>query len=178
VSAPRRAHAVLVAAGLLLPIFLWLLAGDERAAQLEWSQTEETGESALPAPAAESVRSRWVSQSATPVIALGETATLSFAFRNVGSTRWVRGTAAEARLGIVDDDRRFYDLGFSVGWAAPDRLAVQDQDIVDVGEVATFTFAVRGTVTGLHHIRVRPVIDGVTWMDDEGAYLDVIVSAT
>ncbi|MEO8580881.1 MAG: hypothetical protein ABI469_11575, partial [Gemmatimonadales bacterium] len=84
----------------------------------------------------------------------------------------------EARLGIVDDDRRFFDLGLALDWPTPNRLAVQTEDVVEVGQVATFSFGLRGSVTGRHHIRVRPVIDGVAWMDDEGAYFDIVVSAS
>jgi hypothetical protein len=177
VSRRPRTTAVLIAVGLLLPIFLWLLASDERAAQLDATRADETSDlSAVPTPAAWMLRSRWVWQSAPPVIALGDTGTATFAFRNIGSTPWIRGTAAEARLGIVDDDRRLYDLGLGADWRAPDRLAAQAEDVVEVGEIATFTFSVHGAVTGLHHLRVRPVVDGVAWMDDEGAYIDVMVS--
>lgn len=176
-SHPPRTTAVLIAAGLLLPVFLWLLASDEQAAQLDATRADERSDlSSLPTPAAWMLRSRWVSQSAPPVIALGDTATATFAFRNVGSTPWVRGTAAEARLGIVDDDRRPYEMGLAVAWLTPDRPAAQTEDVVEVGDVATFTFSVYGAATGLHHLRVRPVVDGVAWMDDEGAFIDVMVS--
>jgi hypothetical protein len=178
VSLRPTTTAVLIAMGLLLPVFLWLLASDEQAAQLDVTQAEETSDlTAVPTPAAWMLRSRWVSQSASPVIALGDTATATFVFRNIGSTPWIRGTAAEARLGIVDDDRRPYEMGLGAGWPTPDRVAVQAEDVVEVGDVATFTFSVHGVATGVHHIRVRPVVDGVAWMDDEGAYIDVVVSA-
>jgi len=129
-------------------------------------------------PLGSALRSVWVSQTVPEVIVLGKEATATFVYRNIGSVTWVRGTAAEARLGIVDDDRRFFDMGLSLDWPTPDRLAVQTEEVVRVGELATFTFGLRGNVTGRHHIRVRPVVDGVIWMDDDGAYFDVVVSAS
>lgn len=90
----------------------------------------------------------------------------------------VRGTTAEGQLGLVDDERRFFDMGFGLDWPTPDRLAIQAEDEVAVGGLATFTFGLRGAVTGVHHIRVRPVVDGIGWMDNDGAYFDVVVSAS
>ena len=119
-----------------------------------------------------------MSQTVPEGIGLGKAATATFVYRNIGSVPWVRGTAAEARLGIVGDDRRFFDLGLGLNWPAPDRVAAQTEGVVRAGELATFTFGLRGSVTGRHHVRVRPVVDGVTWMDDDGAYFDVVVSAT
>lgn len=176
----RRNVAVAVAMVLLVPTFVWLLVANDtqHVAQLEAVPDESTsGLDEVPVPSASALRSRWVSQSVPEGIALGTTATATFVFRNIGSTPWVRGTAAEAHLGIVDDDRRFFDLGLSLGWPTPDRLAVQTEDVVEVGQVATFRFGLRGSVTGRHHIRVRPVVDGVAWMDDDGAYIDIVVSA-
>ena len=182
VSGPQRTYGALLLAGvLLLTTFTWLLLADEadRVTQLDAeTAAEESPVDVVPAPAASALRSRWVSQSAPQVIGLGKVVTASFVFRNIGSAAWVRGSAAEARLGVVGDDTRLFDLGMAVGWLAPNRLAVQAEDVVDVGELATFTFRLRGSVTGLHHLAVRPVVDGVTWMDDEGAYLDILVSAS
>ncbi|MGH2490928.1 MAG: hypothetical protein ACRDF9_05410 [Candidatus Limnocylindria bacterium] len=177
----RRHVAVAVTMALLLSAFVWLLVANdtEQVAQLEAAADESaSGFDAVPVPSASTLRSRWVSQSVPEVIGLGRTATATFAFRNIGSTPWIRGTAAEARLGIVDDDRRFFDLGLALDWPTPNRLAVQTEDVVEVGQVATFSFGLRGSVTGRHHIRVRPVVDGVVWMDDEGVYFDIVVSAS
>lgn len=181
-SGPKRSFVVLLAAAsLLLMSFVWLLGADEerRAAQGEADlAAEESPADVVSAPEASALRSRWFSQKTPQVIALGKTATGTFVFRNIGSAPWIRSSAAEARLGVVGDDTRLFDLGMAVGWPAPNRLAVQAEDVVAVGEVATFTFRLRGSVTGLHHILVRPVVDGVTWMDDDGAYFDVVVSAS
>lgn len=169
-----------MAIALLLPTFIWLLLSDDRqrAAQLDAVPDESAaGLDSVPVPSASALRSRWVSQDVPEFISLGSTATATFAFRNIGGTPWIRGTAAEARLGVVDDDRRLFDLGLALDWPRPDRIAAQTEEIVELGDVGTFKVGLRGSVTGRHHVRVRPVVDGVAWMDDEGAYFDIIVVA-
>jgi hypothetical protein len=181
VRPPGRTLGALVVTGLLLVGFTWLLVADEarRASRLDaaWTAAESADLEAVPMPPASALRSRWVSQTVPEVIALGKTATATFVFQNIGAVRWIRGTPAEARLGVLGDDRTFFDLGLAQGWPAPERLAAQAEEIVEVGQVATFRVGLRGSVTGRHHIRVRPVVDGVTWMDDDGAYFDVVISA-
>ncbi len=139
----------------------------------EWSFTT-AGASAV-APTAPSFHSRWVTQSAWPTIAVGQTTTMSVTFRNAGATTWTRGTAYEARLGVNGDDRTFARLGMSVGWPIPDRPAVQDLASVPPGASTTFTFSVRGVAPGTYALHLRPVVDGITWMEDEGVYMVVMV---
>lgn len=120
--------------------------------------------------------SRWVSESPFPTLAPGETsAPLTVVFTNAGSRPWVRGVLGQqANLGINGDDRSFSTLG--VGWPTPDRVAVQDQAVVLPGANGSFTFRVRApAVPGLFAIHLRPVVDGTTWMEDEGVYLIVAV---
>ena len=67
--------------------------------------------------------------------------------------------------------------GLSVGWPYTTRPAVQNEAIVAPGSIGTFTFQVRApTAPGVYYINLRPVIDGVTWMEDEGVYLVVTVA--
>lgn len=170
-----------VAVALLLPLFVALVVADVPRRQPEISSAgayEDAPDPALalvPAPAAVALHSRWVSQSPLRVVVLGEITTLSISFRNVGSTPWIRGSRAEARLGIANDDRRFFDLGFAQNWLAPDRPTAQLESVVSPGSLAIFSFQVRGAVTGVHRIPLRPLVEGVTWMEDEGAYVEVWV---
>jgi hypothetical protein len=177
----NRTFGMVVATALLLGLFAGLLMADEtrRAARVEQLASAESADASdvAQAPAASALRSLWVSQSIPEVVVLGHEAVATFIYRNIGSVPWVRGAEAEARLGIVGDDKSFFNLGMSLDWPAPDRLAVQAEQVVDVGETATFRFRIRGSVTGRHHVRVRPVVDGLTWMDDDGAYFDLVVSA-
>jgi hypothetical protein len=177
----RRGMLTALALALLLPIFTALLVADAPGPRLEIASVgadDDAADAALAvvaAPRAEELHSRWVSQSPLRVVALGGVTTMSISFRNVGSTPWIRGSKAEARLGIVNDDRRFFDLGFAQEWLAPDRPTAQFESLVSPGSLAIFSFQVRGAVTGVHRIAVRPLVEGVTWMEDEGAYVEVWV---
>jgi hypothetical protein len=52
---------------------------------------------------------------------------------------------------------------------------VQDAASVPPGATSSFTFAIRGVTPGTFSIHLRPVIDGVTWMEDQGVYMVVTV---
>jgi hypothetical protein len=140
----------------------------------EWSFTTAGASAIAPTPPTD-FRSRWVTQSAWPTIAVGQETTMSVTFRNAGATTWTKGTAHEARLGTSGDDRTFATLGMSVGWPIPDRPAVQDAASVPTGASTTFTFRVRGVRPGTYSLHLRPVVDGITWMEDEGVYMVVVV---
>jgi hypothetical protein len=176
----RPAMLTALALALLLPVFVALLVADAPRHQPEISSVgeDDAADPALavvPAPLAGALHSRWVSQSPMRVVDLGGITTLSISFRNVGSTPWIRGSKAEARLGIVNDDRRFFELGFAQDWLAPDRPAAQIESVVSPGSLAIFNFQVRGAVTGVHRIPLRPLVEDITWMEDEGAYVEVWV---
>ena len=169
----------IVAYALLLPVFIALVVadnarpvGDGIGGAFDDNDVGAYSAPDVAAPPAGALHSRWVSQSPLRVVSLGATTTISVSFRNVGSTPWIRGSAAEARLGVVNDDRRFFELGFAHNWPAPDRPARQTESVVDPGSIASFRFEVRGTVTGVHRIPIRPLVEGVTWMEDEGAYVE------
>jgi uncharacterized protein YkwD len=140
----------------------------------EWSFTT-AGASAVAPTSPTDLHSRWVTQSAWPTIAVGQETTMSVTFRNAGATTWTKGTAFEARLGVNGDDRTFSRLGMSVGWPIPDRPAMQDLAVVPSGATTTFTFSVRGVTPGTYSLHLRPVVDGITWMEDEGVYMVVVV---
>jgi hypothetical protein len=123
------------------------------------------------APPPATLASAWVDQSLPPVIVVRDTTTITFRFRNVGTAEWRRGTPSEVRLGIVGP----YDPALPYHWPHPERPAIQAEAVVRPGEVATFRFDVRGPRRGEYRLRVRPVIDGVAWLTDEGAYIDIEV---
>jgi hypothetical protein len=126
------------------------------------------------APVAELLHSEWYTQSRSPEISVGETATVTLQFRNVGKTAWVRGTAAEIRLGEVGD--RPLPPEMHVDWPYFNRPAVQSESVVNAQGLATFTFKVMGAAPGLFRLRLRPVVDGVTWLEDEGVYVEFNVT--
>jgi uncharacterized protein YkwD len=130
----------------------------------------------LPVTTAVDYHSRWVSQSAYPTLRVGElSAPLSISFSNAGSMSWTRGILGqEARLAVNQDNAQWAALG--VNWLSANRVAAQTEATVNPGGVATFTFQVRAPSTpGLYAIHLRPVIDAVTWMEDQGVFLYITV---
>jgi hypothetical protein len=129
----------------------------------------------LPPPGA--YHSGWVDQSDYPVLAPGATGEVTLHFRNTGSAPWVKGVlGTQANLGVARDDTSFAPLG--VNWLSANRPAMQSEDLVPPGAVATFSFQLRAPLTpGVYQIYLRPVIDGLTWMEDEGVYVLIIVTA-
>ena len=121
--------------------------------------------------------SRWVSESAFPTLRVGQlSGPLSIVFRNAGSLAWIRGTLGqEARLAVNQDNAQWAALG--VNWLSANRVAPQTEATVVPGGIGTFTFQVRAPTTpGLYAIHLRPVIDAVTWMEDEGVFLYITVT--
>ena len=105
------------------------------------------------------------------MIVAGAATTIVFKFRNAGAAEWRRGTPSEVRLGIVGA----YDPSLAHRWPYPERPAIQSELVVAPGQIATFEFDVRGPRPGTYRLRVRPVVDGVAWLTDQGAFIDVEV---
>jgi N-acetyl-anhydromuramyl-L-alanine amidase AmpD len=124
-------------------------------------------------PTAATVHASFVSETPYPVISLEEDASVSVVLRNTGSTAWRKGTSQEARLGIPNNRTDLVFLGDE--WPAPERPAVQTEDIVPPGSTATFTFSVTGKAPGTFVIPLRGVVDGGAWMDDLGMFTVVTV---
>lgn len=125
-------------------------------------------------PTAATVRARWVSQSASPAMFAGDSASVTVTLRNAGGTAWVKGGPQEARLGVRGDRTDLAFLG--PGWPAADRPAVQNETMVPPGGSATFTFDVYGARVGTFTIPLRGVVDGAAWMDDLGIHTTVTVT--
>jgi hypothetical protein len=102
-------------------------------------------------------------------------------FLNTGTATWVRGAAGQhANLGSNNpqDNTRDYDRGILVAPLPgdPNRYSAMDESVVAPGSIGTFTFTVRAPgIAGSYDIFVRPVIEGVTWMEDEGVFLRIVV---
>ena len=123
-----------------------------------------------------SYHSKWLSQSPYPTLHVGQTSgLLTVSYTNTGAITWVKGVLGqEARLGINLDDSTWASLG--VNWVYTNRVAAQTEATVATGQTGTFTFQVKAPATpGVYSIHLRPVIDGTTWMEDEGVFLVITV---
>jgi hypothetical protein len=119
-----------------------------------------------------------VDQSRHPTLRLGETsAPITVQLRNTGKRAWVRGvTGEQVNLGLSGGDPSLTAL--RVGWPSADRVAIQSEERVGAGDVATFTFRVRAPTTpGTYPLRLRPVVDGVTWLEDVGVMSLITVTS-
>lgn len=169
-------------AGLVLPalIFLWVTGGlSLRSTPAAAPAPRVAAATSVPVatPLAEQLGSKWVSQSAPAAILVDGTARVTMKFQNIGAVPWVKGSPSEVRLGVVGEDPSFHAGGFAVDWPMPTRVAVQSERIVRPGGHATFVFEVKGATPGRLRIPVRPVVDGVSWLTAEGAYVEIVVGA-
>lgn len=126
-------------------------------------------------PTASTVASTWVSQSADLDLAEGDNGEVTVRLRNSGATAWRRGTANEARLAIPGNDTSYAFL--ANGWPTADRVAVQTEELVAPGGVATFTFKVFASKPGTFVLPLRGVVDGGAWMTHEGIHAKITVRA-
>jgi len=124
-------------------------------------------------PTSASVHASFVSEKPYPDISANDAALVSVVLRNTGTTAWRKGTTQEARLGIPGNSSSLAFL--SDGWPTPERPAVQQEEIVPPGGTATFSFRVKGTLSGTFVVPLRGVVDGGAWMDDLGMYTVVTV---
>jgi uncharacterized protein YkwD len=141
----------------------------------EWDFTTAGGSGTPPPPPAPSLtyHSSFVDQSPFPALAPNATTQLTVRFRNSGTASWTKGVmGSQANLGINGDNQTFSALGMAVGWLSPNRPAAQTEAVVAPGGIATFTFTVRvPQAAGTYRIPLRPVIDGRTWLEDQGVFL-------
>jgi uncharacterized protein YkwD len=124
------------------------------------------------------LHSAWVSQTAVPALQPAATQSVSLLFRNSGTKTWQKGAPdSQVALGINGDNTSFSALGMSVGWPSANRVAVQNESAVPPGGIASFTFAIRAPYGGgLVNIPLRPVVDGVAWLEDQGVVVPVVTT--
>ena len=130
----------------------------------------------------------FVGASSYPTVTSGTQATVYIDYRNNGGQAWSRTGANPVRLGTSQPLDRSSAVSSS-SWINPHRAAsfagrvesggsVTDTDTIAPGDVARFQFAVTGPPTGTTRVYreyFRPVVEGITWLEDVGAYWDVTV---
>lgn len=114
-------------------------------------------------------------QSPYPTVAPGQNAEWVIAFTNTGTTGWDLGQATALRLGTWSPQDAPSVLA-SPAWIAPNRPAQQTTTWVGPGQQAWFRVQLQApSAPGVYRLYVRPVIDGVQWLEDFGAYVEVSV---
>jgi hypothetical protein len=114
-------------------------------------------------------------QAAYPTIAPGQAAEWVIAFTNTGSTGWDIANATAVRLGTWSPQDATSILA-TAAWISPNRPAQQTTSWVGPGQQAWFRVQLQApSAPGQYRLYVRPVIDGVAWLENAGAYVDVIV---
>jgi hypothetical protein len=116
-------------------------------------------------------------QSAYPVLEPGQVGEWVVAFTNTGKTGWNLGNATDVRLGTWRPQDAPSQLA-TASWLAPNRPARQTTAWVGPGQQAWFRVELRAPAQpGTYRMYLRPVIDGVAWLEDAGVYVDVVVLA-
>src|SRR5438552_1288597 len=136
------------------------------------------GGGAPPSASDNGLHSAWVSQTALPALQPAATQSVSLLFRNSGTATWQKGVAgSQVALGINGDNTTFSALGMNVGWPSANRVAVQNETAVAPGGIGTFTFAIKAPFAGgLVNVPLRPVVDGVAWLEDQGVVVPVVTT--
>lgn len=122
---------------------------------------------------------RWSGQSPDPVVTAGDLATLVVALENTGSRGWNRGVAdQQANLGTSDPQDAEYPE-FAADWLSANRVTTTTTEYVGPGEVGWFAFAVRApSAAGDYRLGVRGVVEGVSWLEDDGIFFTIHVRPT
>lgn len=113
-------------------------------------------------------------QSGWPTASPGQTVQWVVAFTNTGAAGWLAGST-ELHVGTNDPQDSLSALATS-SWLDPNRPARQTTTWVGPGQQAWFVITLKApSQPGTYRLYVRPVIDGVTWLEDAGAYVDLTV---
>lgn len=131
--------------------------------------------------------SAWHGQSGYASLCPNGQAEFTIAFLNTGALGWYRGTPGQtAYLGTWGPEPgqdRSTQLGgdgtlgtANTGWPSFNRIAVQSEEYVGPGEVASFRFMLQAPkVPGWYRVHLRPLIEGTAWLEDQGIYWQVVV---
>jgi hypothetical protein len=116
--------------------------------------------------------STWQGQSDYLAMAPAAVADFWIRFSNDGTETWQRGVwGRQANLGLNGDNKEPYRLGMAADWLWDDRIATTTAATVLPGQVAEFRFKVRAPLArGTYRLDLRPVIDGTTWLEDQGVF--------
>jgi hypothetical protein len=124
--------------------------------------------------------SLWAGQSRSIDLKPGQMVDVAVKLVNTGTESWMRGVdGKEVRLGTSAplDNTRDFERGVLLSpIVGQTRLATTAESVVQPGETGTFNVRLRAPLEpGTHQVFVRPVADGVTWMEDQGILVELNV---
>ena len=161
-----------------------ILTTSVTAAALAFSMLAST----IPANAASNpgFHAAWVVQSAYANAAPGQTVQMSAVYQNTGDNPWNKGQLGTSQANFATaaprDNTTLSAAGWSAGqnWLSANRFAAQATDLVAPGQLGSFVWSVKVPSTqaaGVTAVYGIPVIDGQTFMEDYGFFLNVTVTA-
>ena len=126
-------------------------------------------------PEAPEYHTTFYAQSAYPTVAPSQSAEWVIAFTNTGTSGWDLSKSTALRLGTWSPQDAPSMLA-TPGWIAANRPAEQTTTWVGPGQQAWFRVQLQApSAPGMYRLYLRPVIDGVEWLENVGAYVDVAV---
>jgi hypothetical protein len=111
---------------------------------------------------------------------------MSAVYQNTGDNPWIKGqngtSQANFSTAVPRGNTVLSDAGWSAGqnWLAPNRYAAQANDAVATSQLGSWAWSAKvpaATAAGVTRFYGIPVIDGVTYLEDYGFFLDVTVTA-
>lgn len=125
----------------------------------------------------------WAAQSSYIDAVAGQRTELVMAYWNRGACAWQRSDPrARVLLGTSEPlDTERWSPWRTPDWPATTRPAELTTEVVAPGQLGWFrtSFVVPSSVdAGVYRIFVRPVIDGVSWLEDYGAFHQIAVRAS
>jgi len=116
----------------------------------------------------------WSAQSEDPTLVIGATTKLVVALKNTGSRGWYNDGAGK-QVVIATNDPQDSDRSDLAGdWLSVNRVTSTTTDYVGPGEIGWFAFTVRAPATaGEYRLALRGVVDGVTWLEDDGIFFTI-----
>jgi hypothetical protein len=138
---------------------------------------------AVPAAALSGFHAAYFSESDFLARSPGQTGQFAVGYTNTGDQAWVAGAAnQQANLATAAplNNTTDFTAGWSNGWLSANRYTAQNAALVAPGQIGFFIYnftVPTNAAAGEHRFYGRPVIDGVTFMEDYGYYQSVVVGA-
>jgi len=120
--------------------------------------------------------STWYSQSSYPHLHPGEKSAVTLDFKNTGNVIWYKNGPHPVRLGTDHPRDRSSNFVYS-DWISANRITL-DQNSVAPGETGRFSFFINvpaATAPGTYREYFTPVSEGLTWLEDNNVFFDIIV---